>query len=89
MVLLWTALSYARPNEVPSGVPRRVHVPLLWDAESVYHWTVIKVIIKRIVFSIGQFISEDIRKCLVLKSSDCRIHILSCGASLAVSLWSA
>ncbi|KAJ6373093.1 hypothetical protein OIU76_027432 [Salix suchowensis] len=42
MVLLWTALSYARPNEVPSGVPRRVHVPLLWDAESVYHWTVIK-----------------------------------------------
>ncbi|KAJ6354615.1 hypothetical protein OIU77_005255 [Salix suchowensis] len=42
MVLLWTALSYATPNEVPSGVPRRVHVPLLWDAETVYHWTVIK-----------------------------------------------
>ncbi|KAJ6758546.1 ANION EXCHANGE PROTEIN [Salix koriyanagi] len=36
------ALSYATPNEVPSGVPRRVHVPLLWDAETVYHWTVIK-----------------------------------------------
>lgn len=42
MVVLWTALSYVRPSEVPSGVPRRVHVPLLSDAESVHHWTVIK-----------------------------------------------
>ncbi|KAJ6856461.1 boron transporter 4-like [Populus alba x Populus x berolinensis] len=42
MVVLWTALSYVRPSEVPSGVPRRVHVPLLSDVESVHHWTVIK-----------------------------------------------
>ncbi|KAL3566166.1 hypothetical protein D5086_031581 [Populus alba] len=42
MVVLWTVMSYVRPSEVPSGVPRRVHVPLLSDVESVHHWTVIK-----------------------------------------------
>jgi hypothetical protein len=52
MVLLWTALSYAGPGKVPSGVPRRVHVPLLWDSESLEHWTVINVIISCIFSSI-------------------------------------
>jgi hypothetical protein len=52
MVLLWTALSYAGPGKVPSGVPRRVHVPLLWDSESLEHWTVINVIISCIISSI-------------------------------------
>ncbi|CAK7353562.1 unnamed protein product [Dovyalis caffra] len=46
MVLLWTAMSYVGPSKVPSGVPRRVHVPLLWDSESLSHWTVIKGMMK-------------------------------------------
>ena len=46
MVLLWTALSYAGPRKVPSGIPRRVHVPLLWDSESLEHWTVINDMLK-------------------------------------------
>ncbi|KAL3587009.1 hypothetical protein D5086_013876 [Populus alba] len=46
MVLFWTALSYAGPGKVPSGVPRRVHVPLLWDSESLEHWTVINDMLK-------------------------------------------
>ncbi|KAL8233356.1 hypothetical protein R6Q59_019456 [Mikania micrantha] len=42
MVVVWTALSFCVPNKTPSGVPRRLHSPLLWDYESLYHWTVIK-----------------------------------------------
>ncbi|KAL5722067.1 Boron transporter 4 [Ranunculus cassubicifolius] len=42
MVLIWTALSFTLPSKVPSGVPRRLVSPLLWEAASVYHWTVIK-----------------------------------------------
>ncbi|KAF2303877.1 hypothetical protein GH714_024040 [Hevea brasiliensis] len=42
MVVLWTLMSYSVPNRVPSGVPRRLNCPLLWDSISVYHWTVIK-----------------------------------------------
>ncbi|KAK9069773.1 hypothetical protein SSX86_010169 [Deinandra increscens subsp. villosa] len=42
MVVVWTALSFWVPNKAPSGVPRRLYSPLLWDYESLYHWTVIK-----------------------------------------------
>ncbi|KAK1259505.1 Boron transporter 4 [Acorus gramineus] len=42
MVLVWTALSFAVPSEVPSGVPRRLFSPLPWDSKSLYHWTVAK-----------------------------------------------
>lgn len=42
MVLLWTALSFSLPSKVPSGVPRRLVTPLLWEPASLYHWTVIK-----------------------------------------------
>ncbi|XP_051151615.1 probable boron transporter 6 isoform X1 [Andrographis paniculata] len=42
LVVVWTALSYCMPHEVPSGVPRRLVCPLPWEAESLYHWTVIK-----------------------------------------------
>ncbi|GFP81485.1 boron transporter 4, partial [Phtheirospermum japonicum] len=42
MVVVWTALSYAMPGEVPSGVPRRLIGPLPWEAGSLYHWTVAK-----------------------------------------------
>lgn len=42
MVLVWTALSFSLPSKVPSGVPRRLVAPLLWDPASLYHWTVIK-----------------------------------------------
>ncbi|XP_017216495.1 boron transporter 4 [Daucus carota subsp. sativus] len=42
MTILWTALSYAIPAKVPSGVPRRLESPLPWDSESARHWTVIK-----------------------------------------------
>ncbi|KAE8698349.1 putative boron transporter 5 [Hibiscus syriacus] len=42
MVLCWTALSYAIPRKVVSGVPRRLLSPLLWERESMYQWTVMK-----------------------------------------------
>ncbi|KAL5559283.1 hypothetical protein UlMin_035494 [Ulmus minor] len=42
MVVLWTALSYSIPREVPEGVPRRLYVPFPWESASLYHWTVIK-----------------------------------------------
>ncbi|XP_076893796.1 boron transporter 4-like [Bidens hawaiensis] len=42
MVVVWTALSFCVPNKIPSYVPRRLYSPLLWDYESLYHWTVIK-----------------------------------------------
>ncbi|KAG8381894.1 hypothetical protein BUALT_Bualt05G0020300 [Buddleja alternifolia] len=42
MVVLWTALSYIVPGKIPSGVPRRLYCPLPWEAESMYHWTVVK-----------------------------------------------
>ncbi|KAI3972221.1 hypothetical protein MKX01_011773 [Papaver californicum] len=42
MVLVWTAMSFTIPKEVPSGVPRRLFTPLPWEPASLYHWTVIK-----------------------------------------------
>ncbi|GMI80249.1 hypothetical protein like AT4G32510 [Hibiscus trionum] len=42
MILCWTALSYTIPQQVSSGVPRRLFCPLLWEPESLHHWTVIK-----------------------------------------------
>lgn len=42
MVLLWTAMSYAIPKEVETGVPRRLFTPLPWDPKSLSHWTVVK-----------------------------------------------
>ncbi|KAI3773393.1 hypothetical protein L1987_47920 [Smallanthus sonchifolius] len=42
MVVVWTVLSFCVSNKVPSDVPRRLYSPLLWDYESLYHWTVIK-----------------------------------------------
>ncbi|KAH7652132.1 Bicarbonate transporter eukaryotic protein [Dioscorea alata] len=42
MILVWSALSYAVPGKVPSGVPRRLFSPLPWDTNSLYHWTVAK-----------------------------------------------
>lgn len=44
MVVLWTALSYGVPKKVPSDVPRRLVASLPWDSESLYHWTVVKVV---------------------------------------------
>ncbi|GAB4842045.1 Boron transporter 4 [Ancistrocladus abbreviatus] len=34
MVVIWTALSFTVPLKVPSGVPRRLFSPLLWDSKS-------------------------------------------------------
>jgi len=45
MVLLWTGLSYTVPNKVPSSVPRRLVCPLPWEPASLYHWTVIMVLL--------------------------------------------
>ncbi|WOK93921.1 boron transporter 4-like isoform X2 [Canna indica] len=42
MVLVWSAMSYAVPSKVPSGVPRRLFSPLPWEPESLSHWTVAK-----------------------------------------------
>ncbi|CAM0957508.1 unnamed protein product [Alopecurus aequalis] len=42
LVILWTALSYALPSKIPSGVPRRLFFPLPWEPKSLQHWTVAK-----------------------------------------------
>ncbi|MED6151135.1 Boron transporter 4, partial [Stylosanthes scabra] len=42
MVVFWTALSFTKPRKVPSNIPRRLFCPLPWQAESLYHWTVVK-----------------------------------------------
>lgn len=43
MAVVWSALSFSIPSNVPSGVPRRLFSPLPWESDSIYHWTVIKV----------------------------------------------
>lgn len=45
-VLVWTAISYAKPREIPLDVPRRLFCPLPWEAGSLSHWTVIKDMLK-------------------------------------------
>ncbi|KAE8655491.1 putative boron transporter 6 [Hibiscus syriacus] len=42
MVVVWTATSFSVPSKVPSGVPRRLFIPLPGDSASLGHWTVIK-----------------------------------------------
>ncbi|XP_021804456.1 boron transporter 4-like isoform X2 [Prunus avium] len=42
MVLLWTALSFSVPRNVPSDIPRRLYSPLAWESASLHHWTVMK-----------------------------------------------
>ena len=42
MVVIWTAISYIMPSNVPNGVPRRLFCPLPWEHASLYHWTVVK-----------------------------------------------
>ncbi|KAI4387452.1 hypothetical protein MLD38_005282 [Melastoma candidum] len=42
MVILWTALSFIKPREVPPGVPRRLSIPFPWQFASLKHWTVVK-----------------------------------------------
>lgn len=42
MVVVWTALSFSVPSQVPSGVPRRLFSPLPWESASLNHWTVVK-----------------------------------------------
>ncbi|ONK72960.1 uncharacterized protein A4U43_C04F25410, partial [Asparagus officinalis] len=51
MVVAWTAISYATPNNVPSGVPRRLFSPLPWDSKSVHHWAVAKARASKPLFS--------------------------------------
>ncbi|KAJ8624146.1 hypothetical protein MRB53_032676 [Persea americana] len=46
MVVLWTAMSFAIPSKIPSGVPRRLFSPLPWEPSSLYHWTVIKDMVR-------------------------------------------
>ncbi|MFS8024511.1 putative bicarbonate transporter [Helianthus anomalus] len=43
MVVVRTTLSYNVRSKIPSGVPRRLFSPLLWESESTNHWTVIRV----------------------------------------------
>ncbi|KAL7112109.1 hypothetical protein ACP275_05G131500 [Erythranthe tilingii] len=42
MIVVWTALSYSVPSNIPSGLPRRLISALPWESESLYHWTVVK-----------------------------------------------
>ena len=44
MILVWTAMSYAVPESIPTGVPRRLYSPLPWDTKSLKHWSVAQVI---------------------------------------------
>ncbi|MQM18567.1 hypothetical protein Taro_051562 [Colocasia esculenta] len=46
MVVVWTAISYAVPSNIPSGVPRRLFSPLPWESASLYHWTVAKDLLR-------------------------------------------
>ncbi|XP_020208958.1 probable boron transporter 7 [Cajanus cajan] len=46
MLVIWTALSYTLPGKVPSAVPRRLICPLPWESASLYHWTVVKDMMK-------------------------------------------
>ncbi|KAJ7966141.1 Boron transporter-like protein [Quillaja saponaria] len=57
MVLLWTALSYTVPSKVPDAVPRRLICPLPWESASLYHWTVVKDMVKvPVVYIFAAFI---------------------------------
>ncbi|CAA7025441.1 unnamed protein product [Microthlaspi erraticum] len=42
MLVLWSAVSFLVPRNLPEGVPRRLKCPLIWESESLYHWTVVK-----------------------------------------------
>ncbi|GLT45004.1 hypothetical protein SLA2020_188720 [Shorea laevis] len=42
MVVVWSALSFSIPGNVPSEVPRRLVSPLPWEPASLQHWSVIK-----------------------------------------------
>ncbi|KAK7384746.1 hypothetical protein VNO78_30447 [Psophocarpus tetragonolobus] len=42
MVVIWTALSYTLPGQVPSAIPRRLVCPLPFERASLYHWTIVK-----------------------------------------------
>ncbi|KAJ8555466.1 hypothetical protein K7X08_012962 [Anisodus acutangulus] len=46
MVVLWTAMSFGVPGKIPSEIPRRLFCPLPWEAQSLYHWTVIKDMVR-------------------------------------------
>ncbi|KAL2318104.1 hypothetical protein Fmac_031980 [Flemingia macrophylla] len=46
MLVIYTALSYTLPGKVPSAVPRRLICPLPWEPASLYHWTVVKDMMK-------------------------------------------
>lgn len=46
MVVLWTAVSFGVPGKIPSELPRRLVCPLPWEAKSLYHWTVIKDMVR-------------------------------------------
>ncbi|CAK8570029.1 unnamed protein product [Lathyrus sativus] len=57
MVVLWTAISYAVPGKVPPTVPRRLFCPFPWDPASLYHWTVMKDMLKvPLLYIYGAFI---------------------------------
>ncbi|GJY24056.1 reverse transcriptase domain-containing protein [Tanacetum coccineum] len=42
IAIVWTALSYSKPCQLPNQVPRRFFCPLPWGVGSLFSWTVIK-----------------------------------------------
>ncbi|GLJ25077.1 hypothetical protein SUGI_0479710 [Cryptomeria japonica] len=42
MVIVWTGVSYAPVNHVPSGIPRRLFTPNPWSPNAYANWTVVK-----------------------------------------------
>ncbi|CAH1413040.1 unnamed protein product [Lactuca virosa] len=66
MVLVWTAIYYIKPRDVPPGVPRRLFCPLPWEPGSLSHWTVIRVFFYCCFFSFGVFRSHEKYDCFHL-----------------------
>ncbi|KAJ4708334.1 putative Boron transporter [Melia azedarach] len=42
MVVVWSAMSFSIPDQVPEAIPRRLYIPLEGESSSLLHWTVIK-----------------------------------------------
>ncbi|KAL2932389.1 Boron transporter 4 [Bienertia sinuspersici] len=59
MVVVWTALSFSVPKGTPEGVPRKLFSPLAWESASLYHWTVVKLMRRKMVESAKESIKKN------------------------------
>ncbi|XP_057832409.2 boron transporter 1-like [Cryptomeria japonica] len=57
MVIVWTGVSYAPVNHVPSGIPRRLFTPNPWSPNAYANWTVVKDMLDvPFIYIIGEII---------------------------------